>query len=299
VKSVDVLLPTTERLPSLAMTLGGLAAQTLTDMRVVVADQSATFVADTPVIQTLGRVIEARGGAVEWHHRVPSRGIAEQREFLLRRASAGAILYLDDDVFMEPWVLERLLAILQAERCAFVGAFPAGLSHRDDIRPEQQRIDYWKGPVRAESVDPGSPAWERWQLHRAANLYHVGLSLPPGTWHRYKVAWIASCILYDRAKVAAVGGFAFWPRLPRYHSGEEVLVQNLLMRRWGGCGVVPSGTYYSQVPSTTLNERGTIDGHALDLLPEMIERYVPSAATSSGEERGLPEREERRAASPA
>jgi hypothetical protein len=70
------------------------------------------------------------------------------------------------------------------------------------------------------------------------------------------------------------GGFSFWPQLPRYHSGEEVLVQNLLMRRWGGCGMAPSGTYYSQVPTTVLNDRGNVDGHALDLLPEMVRRYA-------------------------
>jgi hypothetical protein len=72
-----------------------------------------------------------------------------------------------------------------------------------------------------------------------------------------------------------VGGFSFWPRLPRYHSGEEVLAQNLLMRRWGGCGIVPSGTYYTQVSTTVLNDAGTVDGHALALLSEMLERYVP------------------------
>jgi len=33
---------------------------------------------------------------------------------------------------------------------------------------------------------------------------------------------------------------------------------------------VPSGTYYAEVPSTVLNDRGTVDGHALDLLPELL-----------------------------
>ena len=175
---------------------------------------------------------------------------------------------------MEPWVVGRLLETLRAEGCGFVGAFPAGLSHRDDVRPHQQRIAYWDGPVRPEAVEPGSAAWERWQLHRVANLWHVARSLPPGASRRYKVAWVASCVLYDRAKLEAVGGFAFWPRLPRYHSGEEVLVQNLLLRRWGGCGIVPSGTYYSQVASTVLNAAGGVDGHALDLLPEMVARFA-------------------------
>jgi glycosyltransferase involved in cell wall biosynthesis len=276
--TVDVLLPTYDRLTSLIMTLSGVAAQTLTNLRVIVADQSQEPVEQEQVIQTLQRVIELRGGSVEWHMRPQINGIVEQRDFLLRRATADAVLYLDDDVFMEPWVVERLLETLQVQHCGFVGAFPAGLSHSDDVRPEQQVVDYWDGPVQPEVVEPDSPQWERWQLHRAANLYHLSRSLPPGEFRLYKVAWIASCILYDRAKLLEVGGFSFWPRLPRYHSGEEVLVQNLLMRRWGGCALMPSGTYYTQVPTTVLNDAGTVNGHALALLPEMVERYAPGHA---------------------
>jgi hypothetical protein len=257
------------------MTLSGVAAQTHADLHVIVADQSQDSVEQDPVVQTLRRVIEARGGSVEWHARPQINGIVEQRDFLLRQATADAVLYLDDDVFMEPWVVERLLETLQIQRCGFVGAFPVGLSHREDVRPEQQIVDYWDGPVQPEVVEPDSPQWERWQLHRAANLYHVSRSVPQGEFRLYKVAWIASCILYDRAKLLEVGGFSFWPRLPRYHSGEEVLAQNLLMRRWGGCGIVPSGTYYTQVSTTVLNDAGTVDGHALALLSEMLERYVP------------------------
>lgn len=276
--AVDVLLPTYNRLSSLIMTLSGVAAQTVRDLRVIVADQSREPAELSQVVQTLRRVITVRGGSVAWHYREPIHGIAEQRDFLLKQATAPAVLYLDDDVFMEPWVIEYLLDTLSAEHCGFVGAFPAGLSHVDDVRPQQQRIEYWDGPVLPEVIEPGSPQWERWQLHRAANLYHVSLSLPSvAPPRRYKVAWIASCILYDRVKLLEVGGFSFWSRLPRYHSGEEVLVQNLLMRRWGGCAIVPSGTYYSQVPTTVLNDSGTVDGHALDLLPEMVERFASPA----------------------
>jgi GT2 family glycosyltransferase len=288
--TVDVLLPTYNRLTSLVLTLSGVAAQTHTDLHVIVADQSqepTEDVQEVQVLQTLRRVIETRGGTLEWHTRPPVHGIAEQRDFLLKRASADYVLYLDDDVFMEPWVIERLLATLREQQCGFVGAFPAGLSFRDDVRPHQQIVEYWEGPVRSEAVDPGSPQWERWQLHRAANLYHASQAVPPGDVRLYKVAWIASCILYDRARLLDVGGFSFWSQLPRYHSGEEVLVQNLLMRRWGGCAIMPSGTYYSQVPTTVLNAAGSVDGHALDLLPDMIQRYAPrvSAAMQPAEVR--------------
>lgn len=278
---VDILLPTYNRLASLIMTLAGVAAQTYRNLHVIIADQSQEPATYEQVVQTVGKVIEARGGCIEWYYRRPVHGIAEQRDFLLKKATADAVLYLDDDVLMEPWVVEQLLDVLNTARCGFVGAFPAGLSHLDDVRPEQQIIEYWDGPVSPEVVEPGSPQWERWQLHRAANLYHVSQSFRCEARPRlYKVAWIASCILYDRAKLLEIGGFSFWPRLPRYHSGEEVLVQNLLMRRWGGCAIAPSGTYYSQVPTTVLNDAGTVDGHALDLLPEMIERYASSVKST-------------------
>jgi hypothetical protein len=274
---VDVLLPTCNRLPSLVMTLAGVASQSLAELRVVVADQSDEPVEDVPVVRALRRVIEARGGSVEWHYRMPRRGIAEQRYFLLERASADAVLYLDDDVLMEPWVVGQMHCFLDREGCGFVGAFPAGLSFREDVRPAQQVVEFWEGPVQPEAVEPGTRQWERWNLHRAANLYHASLRLARGESRLYKVAWVASCILYDRRKLCEVGGFSFWPRLPRYHSGEEVLVQNLLMRRWGGCAMMPSGTWYAEIPSTVLNDVGTVDGHALELLPEMIGRYARAA----------------------
>jgi hypothetical protein len=154
------------------------------------------------------------------------------------------------------------------------------------VRPQQQVVDFWDGPVQPEIVNPGSREWERLHHHRAANLYHASQRLlRPGEWRLYKVAWVAwvaSCVLYDRRKLLDVDGFSFWPRLPRWHSGEEVLVQNLLMRRWGGCALMPSGTYYSQVSTTVLNDAGTVDGHALSLLPEMVARYASTSEMTPG-----------------
>jgi glycosyltransferase involved in cell wall biosynthesis len=276
VPAVDVLVPTRNRPASLAMTLSGLAGQSLAGFHLILADQSEPPVAHDPVIRSLLRVLEARGATCEVHHRLPALGIAEQRDFLLNWAAADYALFLDDDVWLEPWVLARLLDVIRAQRCGFVGAFGAGLSFRRDVRPEQQAIEYWDGRVAPVAVEPGSPEWERWQIHRAANLYHVGLSLPPGEVRLYKVAWIGACVLYDRRKALQAGGFSFWKRLPRYHSGEEVLLQNLMLRRWGGCGIVPSGAYFSEMPSSVLNPDGGVDGHALDLLPEMVARYAPA-----------------------
>jgi len=255
------------------MVLGGVAGQRFTDYHVIISDQSDIPVASSPVIQALQRIIEAGDSQVTLHHRPPVWGIAEQREYLLDNARSPYVLFLDDDVYMEPWVVGQLLDVIQTQNCGFVGAFPSGLSYREDWRPKQQAIEFWTGKVQPEDLWPEGPGWERWNLHRAANLFHVSQKLTKNTHHLYKVAWVACCVLYDREKLSRVGGFSFWNRLPRYHSGEEVLVQNLLMRLWGGCGMLPSGTYSSELDSTVLNDRGSVDGHALDLLPEMIERY--------------------------
>lgn len=275
--SVDILLPTYNRLHSLIMCLSGVAGQRYSNFRLIVSDQSDEPVQENTVVQSLLRIIEARGGTVEWHYRVPSKGIAEQRDFLLKQAAAKYVLYLDDDVWMEPQVLETLVDTIEKQGCGFVGAFPSGLSYRDDFRPHQEKIEFWDDRVKHEVVNPNTPAWERNTLHRAANLYHVSLQIPKGRTFIYKVAWIAACILYDREKLLEVGGFSFWDRLPRYQSGEEVLAQNLMMRRWGGCSIIPSGTYFSESPSTVLNESGTVDGSALDLLDEMVHRYAPES----------------------
>ena len=275
--TVSVLIPTYERTEALAMALSGVAAQTVPDLQVVVSSQGRHRAEDSPVARAVGRVIETRGGLVEWHHRKP-HGIAEQRHFLLTRAEAEPVLFLDDDIFMEPWVVERLLSVLETERCGFVGAFPAGLTFLNDVRPDQHVFEPWEGLVRPEVIEKDGPGWERWHLHRAANLYHVAqrLALPPGEFLRYKVAWISACVLYSREKLLAVGGFSFWNRLPRYHKAEDVLVQSLLMRRFGGCGVVPSGTYHAEIETTTFSPEGAVEADAFELLlPELAARYAP------------------------
>ena len=275
--AVSILIPTYERSESLVMVLSGVASQSVADLQVVISSQGRHSAEGSPVAQAVARAIEARGGSIEWHHRKP-KGIAEQRQFLLSRAEAESLLFLDDDILMEPFVVKRLLSVLDAENCGFVGAFPAGLTFLNDVRPEQQKIEIWEGSVRPEVIEKDGLAWERWHLHRAANLYHAAqrLNLSPGEFLRYKVAWISACVLYSRDKLLEVGGFSFWKRLPRYHKGEDVVVQNLLMRRYGGCGVVPSGTYHAEVETVTFSPEGTVEADAFDLLPELVEQYAPA-----------------------
>jgi GT2 family glycosyltransferase len=252
---IDVLIPTYARPAALAITLTSLIAQTWRNFRIVISDQTeGSDPLTTGEVQAVLRVLQAHGHQIDLHKHLPRRGIAEQRQFLLDQATAPYVLFLDDDLILEATVMQELLAVMQAENCGFVGNAPHGLSFIQDVRQPDQAIEFWPGAVQPEVVQPETSAWARWRLHSAANLYHLQQRLGLPSPRPYKVAWIGGCILYDTAKLRSVGGFNFWPQLPIAHSGEDVLVQRQLMARYGGCGLMPSGVYHQELP-TTLPER--------------------------------------------
>jgi glycosyltransferase involved in cell wall biosynthesis len=255
---VDVLIPTCDRPTALAVTLASLIGQTLRRFRVVVSDQSRPRPAlDAPEVLAAVRVLQARGHEVEVHRHLPRRGLAEQRQFLLDRVTAPHCLFVDDDVILEPDLVERMHGTITEERCGLVGCGLIGLSFVEDLRPDQQVVEPWEGPVEPELITPGGPAWDRIKLHSAANLYHAArrLDLPPGTTLRYKLAWAGGCTLYDTAALREAGGFSFWRSLPPVHAGEDVLAQLRVMARRGGCGILPSGAYHQELPTTVPDRR--------------------------------------------
>jgi GT2 family glycosyltransferase len=252
-----VLIPTYGRPAALAVTLYSLGCQTFNDFRVVVSDQTDDRnVFAEGEIRAVRRLLRLHGQDVETYRRLARRDMAEQRQFLLDEATARYVLYIDDDVIMEKFVIQQLLDVIQAENCGFVGNALISLSYLDDIRPEEQRVEFWEGPVQPETVKPGMPEWERWRLHNAANVYHLQqrLGLKPDDPRRYHVAWVGGCVLYDVEKLREAGGFEFWRELPPEHSGEDVLAQLRVMAGFGGCGVLPSGVYHQEL-ATTITDR--------------------------------------------
>jgi GT2 family glycosyltransferase len=255
---VDILIPTYQRPAALAVTCACLIGQTFQDFRVVISDQGkAADPWDGQELSTVFRVLRAQGHELQLHEHLPRRGLAEHRQFLLDQAQAPFVLFLDDDLVLESKVLERMVAAIQEEHCGFVGCAPIGLSYIDDVRPHQQTIEFWTGPVMPERIEPSSPEWKRHQVHSAANLYHVQqrIGLRSTDTRKYRVAWVGACVLFDTAKLRRVGGFEFWRQLPAEHCGEDVLVQLRLLRRCGGCGLLPSGVYHQELPTTVVDRR--------------------------------------------
>lgn len=256
--AIDVLIPTCNRHCALAVTLTALSAQSFRHFRIIISDQSdhagRGSSVDQPEVAAVMRYLRAHGCEVQtWRH-LPRRGMAEQRAFLLSRSTARYCLFLDDDVILEKDTIARLLHSITQQQCGFVGSALHGLSYLGDIRPHQQRIEFWDSAVEPERVAPGSAAWARHHLHSAANLFHLqaALGLTAESTRLYRVAWIGGCVLFDAEKLRAAGGFEFWRELPADHCGEDVLAQLRVMERFGGCGMIPSGAYHMELPTTIL-----------------------------------------------
>lgn len=223
---------------------------------VVISDQSEPGSAlDSGEVRAVLRVLSALGHRVKFLRNLPRRGLAHQRQFLLDHSSARYLLFLDDDVILEPEVVGRMYSVLREDGCGFAGCAVIGLSYLDDVRPHEQEIEFWDGPVEPEIVTPESPMWQRYRLHNAANLYHVQqrLNLAPGEVRKYRIAWVGGCVMYRADALRDAGGFEFWRELPEDHCGEDVLAQLRVMARFGGCALLPSGVYHQELPTTVRN----------------------------------------------
>jgi glycosyltransferase involved in cell wall biosynthesis len=249
---LDVLIPTFGRPAALPLVLAGLAGQAgAPPFRVVVSSQDDTERWPAEVVAMAG-ILRARGVETELVRHLPRRGLAEHRDALLGAATAPMVLFLDDDIWLEPDAVARMVAVLLAEGCGFVGSAPIGWSYLDDVRPHEQAVEAWHGRVQPERLEPDGPGWERHRLHNAANMFHAAraLGLHPGETVAYRVAWVGGCVLYDAGALRDAGGFGFWRDLPPEHVGEDVVAELRVMRARGGCGILPSGAWHLELPTT-------------------------------------------------
>ncbi len=254
--TVEVLIPTAGRKTGLAVVLASLFGQTYREFDLVISDQGDDEgMLDSPEIRTLLLAFRYRGRRVRSFRHLPKRGLAEHRHFLLSQSEATYAHFIDDDVLLEPDVMARMLRVIQEDGCGFVGCAATGLSYLADFRPWQHDIELWEGPVEPEPFAWENIPWDRHKVNNAANPLHLAAMLVKGDEPvRYKVAWVGGAnVLYDREKLLGVGGFSWWDQLPPEHAGEEVLAQFLLLRKYGGCGILPSGTYHLELPTLVPN----------------------------------------------
>jgi GT2 family glycosyltransferase len=245
--TVEVLIPTKSRPAELAVTLAGLAAQDDPAFDVIISDQSdgdPSFAA--PPAAAMVRLLRAQGHAVSTSRHLP------------HSSSAEFVLFLDDDVWLEPRSISRMLDALVTLGCGFVGSGVHGLSALEEYRPQDRTsFEPWQGPVQPERIRMGEPGIERAALHFAANLVHVAAEVPVerDSWLPYKIAWLGACALYRREALVECGGFDFWPQLPAEHAGEDVAAQWRVMERFGAAGILPSGAVHLESPTTVRDRR--------------------------------------------
>jgi len=251
-KEVTILIPTYERVNALTATLTSLAMQSYQNFDIVIADQSIDDgVKKDETLKAVYRFLQNHGCSISIFKNLPRVGLAQQRHFLLNKSHSRFSLFLDDDLLLEPFVLQNLVHTIKDEGCGFVGCAPIGLRYMNDYRPEQEHIELWDRNVMPEKIAVGGKKWNRYQLHNAANLYHVEQKMHVTPMHpfKYKVAWIGACVLYNTEKLHKIGGFSFWKDLPIKHCGEDVAAQLRVMEKYGGCGLIPSGVYHQELPT--------------------------------------------------
>jgi hypothetical protein len=159
------------------------------------------------------------------------------------------------------------------------------------VRPHEQQIELWDGPVAPERFDADTIPWDRHKINNAANPLHLEQRLAPdGQTIRYRVAWVGGAnVLFDRENLLEVGGFDWWDQLPPGHAGEEVVVQFLLLNRYGGCGILPAGTYHLGLPTNVADRSRNATELFASLLAMLDERdrFVPSREQDGLEIAGL------------
>ena len=239
---VEVAVPEAWTPDGLATTLASLASQRYPAFSVASARPPGE--GSSSPIAGIAAILEARGHPVRLIEVPAAATPGRRRQALLDAAAAPYVLVIDDGVFLEPDLLGRLVAAIRATGCGFVGSAVIDLRYRGDHRPDEEAIEFWDGPVRAEDVKVGSPAWARRRVHRGANLEHLRERLPRTRDRLYRIADIRGCVLYDAATLRAGGGFAALdPDHDSVPVSLEAATQLRLLAHAGGAGLFPSGAY--------------------------------------------------------
>jgi hypothetical protein len=112
---------------------------------------------------------------VEFTRRLPRRGPAEQREFLLRATDAPFVLFPDDDAWLETGTISRLWTAMSELRCGFVGCAMQGMSFVEDCHPDRVRLVVLAQRRHQRRRKPHLARPGRKTGRRLPNVHQVGL----------------------------------------------------------------------------------------------------------------------------
>lgn len=210
---ISVVIPTADRPEALAVCLATLAAQTAQPAEVVVVDASEDdraaplFVAGSarpPVIQV----------------RATCRGAAAQRAQGLEHASQPYVLFMDDDVELEPECVERLWAALESD--PWIGGASSMLVNQQYAPPGPLNRWVYRVAGGAAAVSPAGRC-----LGPVVTVFPADRSDLPAV---VPVEWLnTTCTLYRRE---ALPSPLFPPLFTGYSLGEDVNLSLVVGRTW-------------------------------------------------------------------
>jgi glycosyltransferase involved in cell wall biosynthesis len=210
---ISTIIPTLDRRERLTRTLASLFAQSAVPIEVLVVDASVLPVtpADLP---------PAPAGVQVRCLRAEQRGAAAQRNQAQRQAAQPFILYMDDDMDLEPGCIAALWSTLQANpRCGGCGTVLTNQQYHPP-GPTMRRILAWLGCPPAGSL-----------AGRCVGPALNFLPLPDETSGREEVDWLnLGCTLYRREALPQPALLGFFHG---YSLMEDAALSLHVGRSWG------------------------------------------------------------------
>lgn len=190
---ISVIVPTIGRAASLTELLSSLAGQSLKPDEVIVADGSTT----DDVRRVIAQPTWASRGLNVRHLPVRPPNAVRQRVAAIAESHGEYLLFLDDDVVLEPDCVAQLMAAI-AHDAGVVGAF-ADFNNQTWAMPTRAWHFYLRHVL---GMQEGS-----WQGRVVGPLLRFGYNPPPA--HVRPIEWLGTCnTLVRRSAYDRVGGFS-------------------------------------------------------------------------------------------
>ena len=150
--SLSVIIPTLNRAADLSRTLPTLLAQTVVPDEIIIVDQTPDDSSKKVVDEFSAKAAAQCGDALRliYLHHPGLLGVGVARNIAIEHATSGILVFLDDDVLLEPDFLAELLVVYQQD--ARVGGV-SGVVTNYPLPSRKERLLYrvfWLGPFHDE-----------------------------------------------------------------------------------------------------------------------------------------------------